>query len=642
MISGKYKIRSHEGDIEPHEVFLDTLAKTKEEEWGITQKRFELPIHEKLAYSIFAIFILVVGVLLFKVFYLQVIQGKQMALMSQNNFDRTKYSQAQRGVVYDKNLKQLVSNVSAFDLIYDKRNLFALSENPEQILQEAARITGQDYLQLEKNARDDKNPQVLIAQNLPHETIVLLESKIKDWPGFEIVNNTVRNYDSGSFFSHLMGYVGKVSQNELKIFDNYSVSDYIGKSGIEKTYETVLRGQPGKTIIKKDAMGKLISQNDESQPIDGQGIVLNLDFDLQKQLMTTLQERMKSMNLRKAAAIAMDPNTGGILAMVSTPTFDNNVFSGKISATDYQAIQQDSGLPFLNRAIAGQYPPGSTIKPLIASGILQEKIISPETKIIDKGYIEVKNQYDPSIVYRYSGLEAPGLYDIRTAISMSSNIYFYVLGGGYRGQEGLGPQRIKTYLDLFGLGSQTNIDLPGEENGFIPSVEWKKQTYGQGWQDGDTYHLAIGQGGLIVTPLQMAVAYSAIANGGTLYRPEVVKEIVNTSGGKIKTVKKIEPIIIRENFIDAINLKIVREGMRQGVLSGTGQVLQSVPVACASKTGTAQTSKGDNVYDIWASVFCPYNNPQIVITILIEDVEGLHVPALMVARDTLRWYFAQH
>jgi len=238
-------------------------------------------------------------------------------------------------------------------------------------------------------------------------------------------------------------------------------------------------------------------------------------------------------------------------------------------------------------------------------------------------------------------LEAPGYYDMRKAISESANIYFYTVGGGYKDQSGLGPTRIKKYLELFGLGFDNNIDLPGEANGFVPWPEWKKKTKGESWWDGDTYHLSIGQGDLTATPLQLASAFSAIANGGTLFQPQVVKEIADTSTGSVKVVQKIEPKIIRQDFIDSANLQVVREGMKEGATTGTGRVLSSLPVQAASKTGTAQLPK-QGYYDIWSAVFAPYDDPQIVLVIITEDVEGLHVPSLMVSQQVLDWYFTRH
>jgi len=638
MMLKKYRISHFKGDIEPHEVFLDKLAKAKEEESGITSKKFEVPLQEKLPYIIFGVFALIAALLFIKVFYLQVTEGKNLALLSENNRVRIQLIQAERGVIYDSNLKQLVSNGPAFDLVCDKRDLMTLSLDITAEIEEVAKIIEKEPQVLEKEIKESNNSRVLIYENLPQQTIVLLEAKIKDLPGFEVINNTIRDYIDGLFFSHLIGYMGRINKDEFKTSKDYSVSDYIGRAGVERSYEEILRGEPGRVEIEKDAFGRKKSEKTECLPEDGKSLVLYLDFELQKKLTEELQKRLDMMGLKKAAAVALDPKTGGVLALVSLPSFDNNIFSKGTSFEDWQKVQNNPFSPFFNRAISGQYPTGSTIKPLIASGVLQEKIISPNKEIYDPGYIEVKSQYDPNVFYRYSGLEAPGYYNMRKAISESSNIYFYTVGGGYKDQPGLGPTRIKKYLELFGLGAENQIDLPGESSGFVPWPEWKKQIRGENWWDGDTYHLSIGQGDLTATPLQMASAFSAIANGGILYQPEVVKEIVDTSTDKPETVKKIDPVIIRSDFIDPDNLKIVREGMRLGVVEGTGRVLGSLPVKAASKTGTAQLPR-ENYYDIWAAVFAPYDDPQIVLVIITEDVEGLHVPSLMVAQQVLDWYF---
>lgn len=636
----KYKVKNYSKDIETHEVFLDNLARKKELELGITGKRIEVPLHEQLGYLIFAIFIVFILILVGNVFWLQIVQGKNFSTLSDSNKTRAQYSQAERGVIYDSNLEQLVFNEPAFDLICDKRDLAILSSNIVEEIDNLAVLIDRNPGELKKQIEEEKDSKVLVYENIPHEILIILETKIQDFPGFTIESSTTRNYSSGSYSSQLLGYLSKVNKNDLRSYSNYSVSDYIGKTGLEKSYETILRGIPGVTNVEKDVNGREKGRILVSDPQSGKSLVLYLDLDLQKKLTEVLQDRIDSMNLRKAAAVAIDPRTGGILAMVSLPSFDNNIFSQGIDAETFKNLQEDPAQPFFNKAISGQYPTGSTIKPLIASAALQEGIISPTKEIYDPGYIEVKSQYDSSVVYRYSGLERPGYYNMRKAISESSNIYFYTIGGGYGDQQGLGPARIKKYLELFGWGQDTNIDLSNEASGFLPSPEWKKQVKGESWWDGDTYHLAIGQGGLTATPLQVASAFSAIANGGKLMEPHMVKEVVDTSTGSIKTVKETEPVIIRQDFIDSDNLKVVREGMRQGVTSstGTGQPLQILPVAAASKTGTAQTSK-DNVYDIWASVFAPYDNPQIVLVVLCEDVEGLHVPSLMVARDVLNWYF---
>jgi len=338
----------------------------------------------------------------------------------------------------------------------------------------------------------------------------------------------------------------------------------------------------------------------------------------------------------------VDPRTGAVLALVSYPSYDDNSFSRGISQADYNKIANDPFQPLFNRAISAKYPTGSTIKPFEASAALQEKIISPDKLINDPGYILIHSQYDPNVVYKKGGVEPHGLVDMKKAIAVSSNIYFYTVGGGYEDQQGLGPSRIKKYLSLFGWDQKTGIDLPEEFKGFIPDPAWKKTTKGQPWWDGDTYNLSIGQSDLQTTPLQVANAYAAIANGGTLYKPQIVNKIISGSGDKAITIKEFTPQIIRSGFIDAQNLEIVREGMRDGVDKpyGISRILNSLPVAVAAKTGTAEIGYA-NQYNVWSSVFAPYDNPEIVLVVTAENVNGVGAVTLPVARDVLQWYFTK-
>ena len=330
----------------------------------------------------------------------------------------------------------------------------------------------------------------------------------------------------------------------------------------------------------------------------------------------------------------MDPRTGAVLALVSFPSYDDNLFSQGISITDYSKIANDSSQPLFNRAISAQYPTGSTIKPFEASAALQENLISPTKLINDLGYIEIHSKYDPSIVYRFTGVTPHGLVDMRKALAVSSNIYFYTVGGGYGDQQGLGPTRIKKYLELFGWGNKTGIDLPGEFGGFIPTPDWKQQKKKEAWWDGDTYNLSIGQSDLMVTPLQVASAYCAIANGGTLYKPQIVNKVIDG--------QEFKPEIIRQSFIDSANLQIIREGMRDAVQKpyGGSAILNDLLVPVASKTGTAETSSA-GYFNTWTSAFAPYDNPEIVLTVTIEEVQGLRSATLPVAHDILQWYFTK-
>lgn len=640
--NSKYKVKKSFGSIETHEVFLDKLAKYKEEEMGITEKKLEVPLKEKISYVLFGVFLLLAIIFLSKIFYLQVINGDNLYIASRSNKSRLTLIIPERGVIYDKNLKKLVSNYPAYDLVCDRRQFLQLNSETMDKIGRIAEVVGEDPLDLEKMIEQSKDPEVLVSENISHEKLLVLEAKINELPGCKIRKNTARNYLFGASFAHLLGYMGRINKEELKSYQNYAVNDYIGKTGIEKSYENYLRGAPGEVEALRSAIGADMGEKTLLEPEPGKNLVLNIDAELQNEIYNSLEKNIKDVGAKKGAAVAMDPNTGAVLALVSYPSFDDNLFSQGISLTDFNKIQNDASQPLFNRAIAAQYPVGSTIKPFEAAAALQEKIISPDKLINDPGYIEIRSKYDPSIVYRFTGVKPHGWVDMREALAVSSNIYFYTIGGGYGDQQGLGPTRIKEYLSLYGWGQRTGIDIPGESQGFIPDPEWKKKTKNEAWWDGDTYNLSIGQSDLQTTPLQVAAAYCAIANGGTLYKPQIVSRVIKDLASSQQPVKEFGPEIIRSSFIDPENIQVVREGMRDAVAKSYGLAasLNSLPVAVAAKTGTAQIPEAGH-FNTWIATFAPYDNPQIVLVITIESVEGLSAPARAAAREVLDWYFSK-
>ncbi|TSC93891.1 MAG: penicillin-binding protein 2 [Parcubacteria group bacterium Licking1014_1] len=636
----KYKIKHFQRDIEPHEIFLDKLAKAKEEESGLTEKKIEVPLKEKISHILLVIFLLFALILFSKTFYLQIVEGKKLYIISENNKRRIALIIPERGIIYDKNLKKLVSNSPAFDLVCDKRRFSPSVAQTLKEIKSISDLTSRDFEELKKEIEESKDSKVLIYENISHEKLLVFEANINDFSGCQIEKNTVRDYVFSKSFSHVLGYTGKISKNELENYENYAVNDYIGKTGIEAFYEEFLRGKPGAIEEIKSAIGIEKGEKTLSQIELGKNLVLNIDSGFQEKLYSALEDGIKKVGAKRGAAVAMDPSNGAVLAMVSYPSYDNNLFSKGILQKDFDKIQNDISKPLFDRAIAAQYSIGSTIKPFIALAALQEEIISPVKQINDKGYIEVRSKYDPSIVYKFSGIKPHGLVDMRKAIAVSSNIYFYTVGGGYEDQQGLGPTRIKKYLELFGWSEKTGIDIPGEFSGFVPSPEWKKQKKKEPWWDGDTYNLSIGQSDLQITPLQVAMAYSAIANGGTLYKPQIAQKIIDISTGSPEIIKEFKPEIIRKNFIDPENLQIVRQGMRDGVLYGSSVSLNGLPVKVASKTGTVEIPDPDR-YNAWISAFAPYENPEIVLVITIESVEGIRAAVLPIARDVLNWYFTR-
>jgi len=633
-----YKVKSPEFfDIEPHEVFLDKLAQDKEAELGISEKKFEVPLKEKISYIFFGLFFIVAIILFSKTFYLQVVQGNSFSVAAENNKGSVNILVPERGVIYDKNFKKLVSNSPAFDLVCDRAHFAVSSDQISKEVEIISQVTGQNITDVFNKILNTDDSHVLMVEDINHQNLLVLETKINDLPYCQILQNTKREYLYGSIFSQVLGYTGRINKEEYSSSKGYAINDYIGKSGLEKTYETYLRGTPGQALPKKDDKSRVAVE-----PIPGENLVLNIDAELQQRLYNSLGNKLKEIGAKKGAAVAMDPRNGAVLALVSYPSYDDNLFSGGISKENFNNLLLDPAQPFFNRAISAKYPTGSTIKPFEAAAALQEKLISPTKLINDPGYIEVRSKYDPSVVYTFKGVKPHGLVDMKSAIAVSSNIYFYTIGGGYEDQQGLGPTRIKKYLSLFGWDQKTGIDLPGEFSGFIPDPEWKKKAKNEQWWDGDTYNLSIGQSDLQTTPLQVALAYCAIANGGTLYQPQVVNRIIEGTGKNAKVVQELSPKIIRSNFIDAENLAIVRQGMRDGVTKdyGLSKSLNNLPVSVAAKTGTAEIGYKDK-FNLWSSVFAPYEKPEIVLVVTAEQVNALGAVTLPVAHDILSWYFSK-
>jgi len=630
-------------DIEPDDVLLDSLAQKKEEEIGVTEKKFEVPLSQKSLWFFFILSLILILSLFGRTFQLQILDNQKFLAQAKENKFIISYIKAERGIIYDKNMNQLVFNQPSFDLVLGKQNLPGDENEKEAVLKEVSGIIGKDVEEIKKQIEDNKDQQVLILENIDHQILIALETRINELPGFEIEKNSVRDYKDGEIFSSLIGYTGRINADEYKgAPEQYSISDYVGRDGIEKYYEDVLRITPGKLQTEKDALGKVISKEVISLPESGKSLVLSLDSDLQKKITQELEKTLKNIGAKKGAAVALDPKTGAVLSLVSIPSFDNNLFNKGTDSAELEKLFQDPLEPLFNRVISGTYLTGSTIKPLIASAALEEKIISPDKKINDdKGFITIPNPWDPSSPTIKKDWTIHGWTDMRKALAESCNVYFYTIGGGYEDQKGLGVVRIKEYLDLFGWGEKTGIDLPGEVAGFVPDKDWKKSTLGESWVDGDTYNLAIGQGFIKITPLEVATAFSAIANGGKLLQPQIVQKIIDNNKN---VLEESQPKVIRDNFIDPQNLEIVREGMRWAVTGensphASSVTLNSLPVSSAAKTGTAEL--GNDHYNNWVTVFAPYDNPQIVLTIVLEDVDKLQAAALPVAKEVLNWYFTK-
>ncbi len=625
-------------DIEPQEIFIDNLAKEHEKEIGVSEKRIEVPISKKsitfFTFFIFSLFCL----LFFKSFHIQIIEGSYFSSVAQRNKSAAFSVQSLRGVVYDRNMNQMVFNSPKFDLQFDKNNI-STDKNIGEI-EDVSRILGitkNEIIELINNSLENI---VTIKEDLGHTELVLLTARVDDMSGFSIAKSLDREYLDSTTFAHIMGYIGKVTREQME--DNpekYSINDYAGVAGIEKVYEDYLSRDKGEVFIKRDVSGNIKSREVVSLPEPGNNLVLWIDYELQKKIEEETLNILEKLGSTSAAVVAIDPNTGGILSMVSIPSYDNHIFGSKADKTIVSDILSgEEGSSFLNRTMSSAYPPGSSIKPLLGAAALQEGVISPDKKIYSPGYITVPNPWNPSQPSIFKDNKAHGWTNLKEAIAVSSNVYFYSIGGGYEDQQGLGIDKIKQYLQLFGWGDETGIDLPSENSGFIPDKQWKAENVGVVWTVGDTYNTSVGQGYLSVTPIQVAMSYASIINGGKLLSPKILKEVRNSNE---EVIEKYSSEIIREGFISDKNLSYVKEGMYQTTQIGTALSLGTLDVKMGAKTGTAQTSKPE-YYHNWITVFAPFEEPEILITIIIEEVEGIRPATIPLARNILEWYFNEY
>ncbi len=592
----------------------------------------ETPLDDKNIKIFQKIFFLILLALVFQAAYLQIVKGGHYAEISENNYKRAIAVKSARGIIYDKSGKQIVYNVPIFDLVITPSDFLKDKNGIDQKTENLSLVIGisKDSLknQIDKMDRFSYQP-VLILENIEKDKALIMEEKIKEIDGIRLEKNAIRNYIDGEYISNVIGYSGRINENELKNNSGYFLADTIGKDGLELFYEKQLKGEYGKEEIEVDSFGKKTRIVEKEEPVSGSNLVLNIDFELQKKIYSELKETTEKIKTEAgASAIAINPKNGAVLALVNFPSYDNNLFAKGISSSEYNKLLNNKTSPLFNRSIAGEYPPGSTFKMAVASGALQEKIISPSYKIIDKGAIYVGSR-------PYLGWAALGAVDLIRAISMSSNIYFYTVGGGYGEIEGLGVDRIKKYANLFGFGSALGVDLPGEKSGLMPDEQWKISVKNEKWYIGDTYNMSIGQGDVLATPLQIASYIAAIANGGKLFQPQVADKIIDSEGN---IIEDINPKIIREDFIGASNLEWIQKGMRENVVSGSGIALKDLPFEVAGKTGTAQYA-GNQKTHAWYVAYAPYNNPEIALAIIIEGGGEGHTAAAPIAKEILRWYF---
>ena len=536
-------------------------------------------------YLVFGLAILIgVGTLTARLFYLQITNGTEYSAISNRQRTVLEPIPAPRGLVYDRNGRLLVKNVPTFTVKVRPADL--PNELRDGVVARLAALLGMDPADI--NTAIDSNPGsafdlVRVAQDVDREKAQLISEAGFELPGVEVAVEARRQYTDGPLMSQLLGYTGPVSADQIADLraDGYQPDDLIGQAGIEKEYETELRGTYGSESVARDRTGRRTQVlQTMSQAVPGASLTLTIDTRAQRDAQKALKWAMGEIGMTRGVVIAMNPQTGEILAMVSLPTYDNNKFARGISAKDYQKLLKNKDKPLLNHAVQAHYAPGSTYKLVTGTGGLADREITDSTRILTKGYLTLGS----TKFYEWNH-RGWGPCDIYCGFGHSSDTFFYQLAGK------LGIDRLAHWARQYGFGAPTGVDLPGEVAGIVPDNAWKQDVLGAKIFPGETYQAGIGQGYDAVTPLQLINAYAALANGGKLYQPQIVREIVGPDG---KIIRPFKPKLIHKLKVKSSVLQTMRNAARNTVLLRHTYNLVDLPIKIAGKSGTAEFGRPDS------------------------------------------------
>lgn len=558
-----------------------------------------------------------------RLFQLNVVLGDHYRVLSEDNRYRNQILRPPRGIVYDRYGNPLVENKPSFRLIWDPTSVaFEALEEPVQDIDwdGVAAVLGWEgeEASIARFKAEEAERPVVLASNISREQVIDLEISYAS-AALKTEVMPIRSYPYGESIAHVLGYTGEASPEEIAENDQVAFGSRTGKAGLEKEFDLLFRGRPGKQVLEVDVKGANLKEKKRQEPVQGQVVQTSLDAKLQNVAYEVLRRGVESSQASGGAVVAQDPQSGEILSLVSYPSFDPNAFVNPREDSYFESLSKDERNPLYNRALSAAYPPGSIFKPIVASAALEEETITAQQVVNCKGAISVG-----SFVFRDWDLSGHGNVALVEGIAKSCDVYFYTIGGGYGNVEGLGPERIAEWARRFGLGSILGIQFPWEARGLVPDPEWKETVKGERWYLGNTYHFSIGQGDLLVTPLQINNALAAVVNGGTLYRPSFLL--------------RSEPEVIKEGLISEETLQLVREGMQQVCQSGgTAYPFFDFPVSVGGKTGTAETGRGDDTH-AWFVVFAPVEEPEIILTVFLENGGSGSHDAAPVAREIMDWW----
>lgn len=556
------------------------------------------------------IIVLVFVALVSRLAFLQVVQGKYYGQLADGNRIRLIPIMAPRGILYDRNGVAMVSNRPGFTV-----SLLPITGPIDtEVIDKLAVILGvsADEIQTKIKQHTGSFEPIRIKTDIGPDIVTKIEERKAELPGVVIEIQPLRTYTSNELGAHIFGYVSEINDTELekKKAEGYKSGDIVGKAGLEKVFDRELRGVDGGGQVEVDVTGRPVQVLGKKEPSPGNNMVLTIDQRIQKAAETAIDEQLKFLqekseftNAKAAAAVVMNPKTGEIIAMVSRPTFNPNLFVTGISTKDWKAINENPFDPMTNKAISGEYPPGSTFKIVTGAAALELGKVTPEEKILDTG--------KHWIIPKGNAMgEALGWINFKEALSKSDNVYFYEMGNR------LGIDNLEKYARMFGFGTYTGINLPGEADGLVANRRYKEKVYGEDWYLSETFDAAIGQGFQLATPIQIATMISEIANGGHRYRPYLVSKITAPDG---KVLKTFAPEELGKLTLSDSTLELIRQSLRDVAQEGgtAAQFFNDFPIPIAGKTGTAENPHGDD--HGWFVAYAPYDDPRVAVVVIVEQ-----------------------
>ena len=553
------------------------------------------------------------GLYALRLFTLQIINGDDYRRQSVRISRTITTISPQRGEIFDRNAQlPMVINTDSFAV--DIRPGEIPSDHFDTVITKLSEYLGISKLTIDKKIPKKKRNSfspIEIKTNVPFDVISNIAENLTDLPGVSWRNKPVRNYVETGSICHVLGYVGNITSEELNLMFNsgYEANSVVGKTGIERQYDSLLKGEPGSISRTVDVHGRILNDTPVvTPPKSGKNLILTIDNRIQRLAEKALGERI-------GAAVVLKPASGEVIAMVSYPYFDANVFSTDDSSVQYAMLASDKNKPMLNRVVNAEYPPASTFKTIMSTAILSEKLFPSDKKIECPGRIT----YGDRVFRCHVGVPGHGWLDLKNALAQSCDVYFWVLGTDY-----LGVDRISSYAQEFGFGQSLEIDLPAQTKGTVPTAQWKWRKYREKWLGGDTMNISIGQGYTLVTPLHVANMMAMVCNSGKIYRPHLLKEVRDPSKNN-EVIREVKPEVLHESTVDPEVWKEVQRALRYTISDGSAVYpMHNTTVQIAGKTGTAEVNGyGKDHWHSWMAAYAPYDAPpedQYVVVVLVEAV----------------------